>query len=350
MTDLDSRPDAELDELEVASSSATPFPPLRGTARPIAQDRWERLVSTVIVPRPIGEVWAALTDPEHVARWLAPVSGAWASPGRPVLLDFEDGEFFRCLTDEVRAPDESGTSAELRYRWRWVGVGPCTTVIWTLALLGDSTSVTVTEIGKNGPADWRSWNGMGWPGILDQLAEHTLTGRDVRWTWRRMGPYVQTELPASPFESWAALTAVPALQFWMGRRSGSLAVADPLEFVLGDASGVARLTVREHIEAGQRFPSYLPSLTFSLSRGGWPGDLEGTLWVEPTGLGGSVVQVFHSGWEMFGTRATAPHDRVLLTQFWAGAFGRLGMLIGRSAPPTGPGHDAVPPGPHSWSV
>ena len=345
MTDIADRPETDLPELETTFTAA--FPPMRGTARPIAQDRWERLVTTVVIPRPLDEVWEALIDPDHVALWLAPISMDWATPGQHSMLDFEDGEFFWCLTDEVRAPADQGNSAKLSYRWRWVGVGPETAVTWSLAMLGDSTSVTVTEGGKNGPADWRSWNGMGWPGILDQLAAHLTTGRDVRWTWRRMGPYVQTELPVSPFEAWAALTAVPALQFWMGRRAGSMAEDDPLEFVLGDASGVARLRVLEHVEAGQRFPSYLPSLRFSMSRGGWPGELDGTLWVEPTGLGGSLVQVFHSGWEMFGPGARAPHDRILLTQFWIGAFGRLGMLLHGQG---GPGAEAVPPGPHSWSV
>lgn len=329
-----------LDEIERA-----PFPPLRGSARPVAQDRWERLVSAVVVPAPIGEVWTALTDPQRIALWLAPPSGRWATEGESCALDFHDGEFFWCHTDIVRPPAADSGSALLSHRWRWVGVGPATRVDWELTSLGDSTSITATETCRNGPADWRSWNGMGWPGILDQLADHVRTGRDVRWTWRRMGPYVQTELPVSAYEAWAALTAVPALQFWMGRSRGSLAVDDPMTFVLGDASGSAVLRVTDHVEAGQRFPSYLPSLDFELTRGGWPGVLQGHLWVEPTGLGGSLLQVFHNGWEMFGTSATAPHDRTLLCQFWSAAFGRLGMLL------AGPGgHGGPPPGPHSWSV
>jgi len=328
--------------------SQEPFPPRRPSARPVAQDRWERLVSTVIVPLPLEQVWAGLTDREHLGRWLAPADPGWAVTGRTCVLDFQDGEFFWCLTDAVRPPQAGGT-AELVHRWRWVGVGPSTQVTWSLAALGEATSVTVTELATNGPADWRSWNGMGWPGILDQLAEHLRTGRDVRWTWRRMGPYVQTELPASPFEAWAVLNQVPALQFWMGRRTGSLAVDDQMDFVLGDASGAASITVTEHLEAGQRFPSYLPSLRFRLSRGGWPGALEGHLWIEPTGLGGSLLQVFHDGWEMFGTTPTAPHDRTLLTQYWAGAFGRLEMLLGRAGGAQVAGPQERSAGPHAWS-
>lgn len=340
-----SRTDRELG----TAHDLVPFPPLHGSARPVAQDRWERLESAIVIAASLDQVWTALTDPDRVARWLAPSTPGWAVPGSTTMLDFQDGEFFWCQNDLVQPPQPDGYGAKLGYRWRWVGVGPATQVEWSLASLGDATSVTVTELATNGPADWRSWNGMGWPGILDQLADHLKTGRDVRWTWRRMGPYLQTELPVSAFEAWAALTSVPALQFWLGRSAGSLAVADPMTFVLGDASGIARLQVVEHIEAGQQFPSYLPRLRFELSRGGWPGTLDGHLWIEPSALGGSLLQVFHAGWEMFGSTPVAPHDRTLLTQFWAAAFGRLGMLLARAGG-GGPVPDGPPPGPHSWSV
>ncbi len=333
-----------------APDNLAPFPPMHGSARPVAQDRWERLETTVVIPADLDEVWSALTDPAHVGLWLAATDSGWAQPGRTTMLDFRDGEFFWCHNDVVSPPGPEEFGAKLGYRWRWVGVGPATQVEWSLASLGDATAVTVTELSTNGPADWRSWNGMGWPGILDQLADHIATGRDVRWTWRRMGPYVQTELPVSAFEAWAALTSVPALQFWMGRSAGSLAVDDELAFVLGDASGTARLRVLEHVEAGQQFPSYLPRLSFELGRGGWPGALTGHLWIEPTALGGSLLQVFHTGWEMFGSTPTAPYDRTLLTQFWAGAFGRLGMLLSRAGGGAPPVPDTPPPGPHAWSL
>ncbi|MEU5264604.1 SRPBCC domain-containing protein [Amycolatopsis sp. NPDC021455] len=336
------------DELLVPLDEPSPFPPLRPSARPVAQDRWERLITTVLIPACVDAVWEALTTSERVGRWLAATGPSWACPGEASILDFRDGEFFRCQTDVVEPPGDDDRSARLGYRWRWVGVGPATRVTWQLAELGDSTSVTVTEIGVNGPADWRSWNGMGWPGILDQLADHIATDRDVRWTWRRMGPYVQAELPVPPFEAWAALTAVPALQFWLGRTAGSLASGDRMPFVLGDASGTAALTVTEHVEAGQRFPSYLPSVSFTLERLGWPGQLSGYLWIEPAQLGGSLLQVFHTGWEIFGSREAAPHDRTLLTQFWVGAFGRLEHLLTGGRPPEPSGRPSS--GPHSWSA
>jgi len=220
----------------------------------------------------------------------------------------------------------------------------------------------VTELSTNGPADWRSWNGMGWPGILDQLADYLRTGTPWRWPWRRMGPYVQTELPGSTFDVWGLLTSLPATQFWISRTSGDLAAeGSEVGLVLGDASGVATLVVTRHVEAYQQFPSYLPRLEFVLRRPGWPGELTGHLWIEPAGLGRSVLQVFHSNWESLSVVAPPLAERKILTDFWVGAFGRAAMLceraLGGAAGP--PGAGAEPPGgldggrrvdagPHGW--
>lgn len=327
------------------------FPTLGSAgAHPVAQDRWERLVSRVFIPAPVTESWSALTDPDAVALWLGRVEDTWAVEGAESALDFDDGEFFYCKTVTAQAPGADG-SATLEYLWRWCGVGPATSVEWSLQAAGEHLTVlVVTERSTNPPSDWRSWNGMGWPGILDQFADHLRTGRDTRWTWRRMGPYLQTVLPSSTFESWAALTSVPALQFWMGRTAGDLAEGNTVDFALGDASGSARLRVIRHTEPGQAFPSYQPSLQFALQREGWPGELRGHLWIEPEAFGHSILQVFHEGWEMFGDRPQAPSDRRLLVTFWSGAFRRLGFLLAGGAPDPGDaGGDPSLSGPHSWS-
>lgn len=329
------------------------FPPL-GTsgAHPVAHHRWEELVSDIhIRGHSLDDVWRSLTDPYVVAQWLAEADEFWAVPGRESTLDFEDGEFFWCRTTVTEPPHEG--RALLEHLWRWVGVGPASTVRWELAQMdGPVVRVRVVERATNPPSDWRSWNGMGWPGILDQLAEHLRTGRRRRWTWRRMGPYVQTELPVGTFEAWSALTGVPALQFWLGRSSGTLDPGGEVDFTLGDASGVARITVVEHVEANQSFPSFQPRLEFRLSRPGWPGPLTCHLWIEPAGLGRSILQIFHSGWEQWGPLEHAPVDRELLVTFWTSAFQRLATLLGGGpGAPTGDGRTGSTdgPGPHSWS-
>jgi hypothetical protein len=173
------------------------------------------------------------------------------------------------------------------------------------------------------------------------------------------------------FEAWALLTSVSACQFWLGRASGSLSDDGPVDVILGDASGVATLIVRRRIDAYQQFPSYLPRLEFGLRRPGWPGELTGHLWIEPAGLGRSLLQVFHGGWEMFDAATPPLAERKILTEFWVGAFGRAEMLCskafggvagageepGRSGGPREAARaganridaDRIGAGPHGWS-
>ncbi len=334
------------------------FPPLNtAMARPVVQDRWERLVSEGMIPAPADAVWAALTDPAAVAFWLAEVRGEWAAAGQESMLDFEDGEFFWCRTETVR-PVADRTPGMLRYLWRWVGIGPATAVTWSVRGQGPVTIVTVTEEAVNPPSDWRSWNGMGWPGIIEQLGGYLRTGTSWRWPWRRMGPYLQAVLPTPPFEAWEALTSSGAVKFWLQRSAGSLVPGDPMTVVMGDASGTVELEVTRSVEAAQEFPSYLPYLEFGLRRRAWERPLGGRLWVEPAGLGRSLLQVFHYDWEALTLPDPLPERRIL-TGFWAGAFRRAQMMLGPppgapagppGAPAGPPGPPPVPQGPHGWST
>lgn len=321
------------------------FPPAKVSAQPVSQDRSERIVSTAILNQPLSEVWNGLISYEIVAQWFGVVDKQWATVDHESILDFEDGEFFLCHTDLCEAPSDG--NAKLEYRWRWNGVGPAATVTWVLSEVEDATSVSVTEVLENGPSDWRSWNGMGWPGIIDQLGDHLSTGRNTRWTWRRMGPFVQFPMPAPSFLVWPRLVAEESLPFWMGRTQGSFTAEDTMKFMIGDASGTSELTVTEVVEPNQKFPSFQPSLSFLLRREGSPGPLAGYLWLEPGGLHTSIAQVFMSGWECYGPLENAPIDRHLLTSFWIGAFQRLSSLV---VPPGMPSQrDDGMPGPHGWS-
>src|SRR5829696_6681751 len=80
------------------TAQAATFAPLTGSGFPIIQDRWERLVSMGNTPAPPEQVWAALTDPDHVRHWLAVCRGRWAERDAESMLDCEDGEFFFCRT------------------------------------------------------------------------------------------------------------------------------------------------------------------------------------------------------------------------------------------------------------
>ena len=321
------------------TATAGSFAPLGGVAFPIVQDRWERLVIMANVSAPASRVWEALVEPEHVRRWLGICHGGWALRGRESTLDFEDGEFFYCSTSKS-TPPTAARAGTLEYLWRWVGIGPATSVTWTLTPGLDGTQLTVVEEATNPPSDWRSWNGMGWPGILDQLAGYLRTGTNTRWPWRRMGPYLQIPLPAMPFQAWEVLTSPGAVKHWMQRTAGSLAVGDVMTLMMGDASGTVQLTVTKSVDTGQEFPSYMPYVEFELRRPSWSVALGGRMWIEPAGLGKSLLQIFHYDWERLDVRDPVT-ERKLLTNFWINAAGRAQMLI----QPHG-----VPVGPHGWSM
>ncbi|MCA1561443.1 MAG: methyltransferase domain-containing protein [Chloroflexi bacterium] len=323
------------------TAAAAKFPPLGGVAFPVVQDRWERLVTMATIPEPAHRVWAALIDPERVREWLAVCRGDWATRDRESTLDFEDGEFFHCMTTKVTPPTAARVGV-LRHLWRWVGIGPAAQVTWTLTTAPDgaSTTVTVLEEATNPPSDWRSWNGMGWPGILDQLAAHLRTGANTRWPWRRMGPYMQIPLPAMPFHAWDVLTSPGAIKHWMQRVTGSLAVDDEMTLVMGDASGTVRMCVTKSVDAGQEFPSYLPYLEFELRRPSWTAALGGRMWIEPAALGQSLLQIFHYGWEGLDLRDPLT-ERKLLTNFWLNAAARAQMLVQPQPAQVGP---------HGWSM
>lgn len=314
------------------------FTPLGSVAFPTVQDRWERLVTMANIPFPADQVWAALVEPDRLRQWLARCHGGWAKRGRESTLDFEDGEFFYCLTRKA-APPSRARPGTLDYLWRWVGIGPATAVSWSLTPGPEGTLVTVVEEATNPPSDWRSWNGMGWPGILDQLSNYLRTGTNTRWPWRRMGPYLQIPLPLMPFQAWDALTSPSAVKHWLQRTNGSLAVGDTMTMVMGDASGTVQLTVTKAVDTGQEFPSYLPYLEFELQRPSWTAALGGRIWIEPAGLGKSLLQIFHYDWERLDI-ADPVTERTLLTNFWIGAAGRAQMLFGPQGPPAGP---------HGWS-
>lgn len=315
---------------EPFGAQAPPFPALDGAeyaapqlhapaAMTLVRDRWERLVSTVVVPSPPEEVWRALTDPAALKLWLAVCHGSLGETRRDCVLDFEDGEFFLCRATEVEAPNH------LRYLWRWLGIGQATSVSWRIEAVEEGARVTVTEEARNPPWDWQTWNGGGWPGILDQLAAYLRTGMEWRWPWRRMGPYAQVELPSPVYEVWDRLFSPQGLKYWLLAAQGVIAPGQTLPIFMGDASGIVELNVGEVVQPGQSPPSFLPHVTFSLRRQAWGAEVGGRLWIEPAGWGRSILQVFHYNWESLPAGLQLS-ERRLVAAFWAGAMRRAQQL------------------------
>ncbi|GAA4461861.1 SRPBCC family protein [Phytohabitans houttuyneae] len=334
---VDSWPD--FSELKPEQAKAK-FPPLNiNPARSIVQDRWERLVAVAETPHDIQRVWEVLTGPDHVRHWLAVVRGTIAEVDAEFHYDFEDGEFFHCLTTEVEPP-RGGTTASLSYFWRWVGVGPATRVRWDLAATADGTTrISATEESFNPPNDWRGWNGNGWPGILDQLAGYLRTGTTWRWPWRRMGPYVQIELESTPYDAWEMLSKPESLRYWLQRRYGSFATGDKLTLIMGDASGIVEMVVHQHVEPNQKFPSFLPWLEFGLKRASWPVELSGKLYIEHAGLNRALFQIFVDNWENLPADIQL-EERKIIAGFFRDSMVRAQQMTG---PRPAPSH------PHGWS-
>jgi len=302
----------------------------------LVRDRWERLVSAIDIPGAAPEdVWRALTSPSVLKHWLALCHGSIVASDRDCTLDFEDGEFFLVRARAVERPHR------LEYVWRWLGIGQATLVEWKLDGGRGVTKVTVTEEAMNPPWDWQTWNGGGWPGILDQLAAHLRTGTTWRWPWRRMGPYAQVELQVPFYQAWEKLMAPMALRFWLQvTRGDQLVPGAPLDLMMGDASGGLEMRVQRVVQPGEQPPSFLPSVDFTLSRPVWNTQLQGRLWLEPAGWGRCLFQVFHANWENLPPALQLP-ERKLVTSFWAGVAHRARLLTMSPSPP-----DAL--GPHSW--
>jgi uncharacterized protein YndB with AHSA1/START domain len=296
----------------------------------VVRDRWERLVTSIDIPAPPEEIWRALTNPDALKLWLAVCHGSLEQPHRDCMLDFEDGEFFLCRTVEARPP------SHLQYLWRWLGIGQAASVTWNIERTDGSTRVTVTEEAINPPWDWQTWNGGGWPGILNQLAAYLRTGTEWRWPWRRMGPYAQIELPVPFYEGWDRLFNPAGLRFWLQVMHGDMAPGQELMILMGDASGAIQMAVHEIVQPGQSPPSFLPYINFTLNRQVWHSEVGGRLWMEPAGWGRSLLQVVHYNWENLPPGLQLS-ERKIVTSFWAGAVQRARLMCG-----------GAQPGPHSW--
>jgi uncharacterized protein YndB with AHSA1/START domain len=297
------------------------FPSLDGRhSWSVARDRWERLVSATEITASAEEVWDALVSPERIAFWFGVCHGDLARTGKDTVLDFEDGEFV------LVRPLHKHKPRQLQYLARWLGIGQATVVTWTLEQTGSNLLLTVIEEAKNPPWHWQMWAGSAWPSLLDRLAAHIRTGQQWRRPWRHMGPYVQIELPVSMCEAWDTLFGVSNLKYWLLSTQGTIEAGAKLPIRMGDASGMVEMSVDEVAQPGQILPSLLPYVVYRLKRSAWEAYLHGRLWIEPSGWGKSLLQVFHYNWESL-PKALQLTERRILTAFWADAAKRALQLV-----------------------
>lgn len=121
-------------------------------------------------PAPIDDVWSAVTDPERLPRWFAPVSGELRLGGRYQVEGNAGGEVLGCT------PPTDGV-ADFRVTWEFGGA-----VSWLTVRLREEAGSTRLELEHTARvADepnefWETYGpgatGVGWDGGLLGLALH----------------------------------------------------------------------------------------------------------------------------------------------------------------------------------
>jgi uncharacterized protein YndB with AHSA1/START domain len=71
----------------------------------------------VVVEAPLEDVWAALTNAEHLGAWFGAEVELEARPDGPISFRFADGSSRRGVVEAVEPP------GRFAFRWRSVGIG-----------------------------------------------------------------------------------------------------------------------------------------------------------------------------------------------------------------------------------
>ncbi len=120
-------------------------------------------------PAPATEVWDALTDPERLPRWFAPVTGDLRLGGRYAIEGNASGTVTAC-----EPPAHLALTWEFDGDVSWVDV--------TLTEHGDETMLRLEHIAPV-VDHWRQYGagavGIGWDLSLLGLAEHLRTGEAI---------------------------------------------------------------------------------------------------------------------------------------------------------------------------
>lgn len=153
---------------------------------------------TVTLDNPAHEVWAALTEPDRLAQWLAPGSIELARGGR-ARLDFVDSGIVIDSTASAVEP-----LSLLEYSWSGPGE-PLRPVRWVLEAIGPLTRLTLTVTIPASEDIARS--AAGWAAHLEMLTA-LMAGAAIRF----------------PFSTFQAARAAYGAQLAAGERARLTAV------------------------------------------------------------------------------------------------------------------------------
>jgi uncharacterized protein YndB with AHSA1/START domain len=154
-----------------------------------------------------AEVWAALTDPASLGRWLARAGRVEPREGGAFELDFPDRELTR-MTGRVRAI-EPGRLLELE--WSYPGEPP-SVVRFEIAEHEGGTRLVVDHRGLERAR--ATAYGEGWQRHLERLRGVLALG-EVRAEGDGAGLRYERRYDATPDEVWAAFTDPDSIRRWL---------------------------------------------------------------------------------------------------------------------------------------
>ncbi|MFI9005797.1 TIGR03618 family F420-dependent PPOX class oxidoreductase [Actinosynnema sp. NPDC053489] len=156
-----------------------PRDPHEGRTKDMGSDRIER---EVVISAPVQQVWAALTEPEHVGRWFGSGAPARIEPRPGGIMHLDHGEHGQFPTT-IRVIDPPH-----RFAYLWAAAHPgevateanATLVEFTVAPHGDGSLVRLVESGFDAldiPEDKREGasfesHAAGWADALEGLRQH----------------------------------------------------------------------------------------------------------------------------------------------------------------------------------
>jgi uncharacterized protein YndB with AHSA1/START domain len=228
---------------------------------------------------PPARAWQALTDAGELRRWFG-VLRREPGPAGGLRLEFGDGDFFALQVEQVEHP-------ELRWTWRFMGIGPVDQLEARVHDCGEGSLVTVVDRRAGRSREEGVALGEGWSDFLSRLQRFLATGENARYAWRgEVEVWIELPVPAPIARRELILSAADWLPLPPGAANllsaEALLLSDgvepssfPLHEIRGDGPGSVRFAVRlPHVE-GQlstriEITGDSESATLALTQSGFP--------------------------------------------------------------------------------
>jgi uncharacterized protein YndB with AHSA1/START domain len=116
-----------------------------------------------------ADLWSAVTTPERLRRWFAPVAGD-LRPGGTFTIHFNDGDVPKCTLETCDAPRA--------FSWVWPHDGQTSHIAVTVATDGAGSRLRLVH--SRLPKDKAPEYGAGWQAFVRSLDTHLTADTDPR--------------------------------------------------------------------------------------------------------------------------------------------------------------------------